>query len=378
MEEEPSNEQVFDFATHESVAISKYLRVQPFYEDLAGAVARLIQECLKKRGIKVQSVQHRAKDATGLGRKAIIPSEVDSHQPKYPDPLKQITDLAGIRVITYFPGALVDIDRLLSDEFEILEKSDKGVELIEDERFGYQSIHYLVKVSSNRVCLAEYERFSGAVAEVQVRTVLQHAWAEIEHDIQYKSSKTIPAEIRRRFMALAGMLEMADREFQAIQDADRELDDRAKTMVQQGSLGGVEITPNALKLFLDKRIGSDARISSWSYDWTVRLVKRLGFQDLKEVETAIKQYDDNQLSDLAWGTRQGQTTRFELMLLASLGELFIQRHSFKGEWFVNRNRLTLQKFINAGIKTSTYNPDQKSENGVAGCPSSDNLRQMAV
>ncbi len=294
-----------DLSLHEQAAVSAYLRIQPFYHDLASVIARLIQECLKKRNIKVHSVQFRAKDASSFGRKSAIPSEADPEKPKYSDPLKQITDLAGVRVITHFPSTLVDIDRLLSDEFDILERSDKGIELIEDEKFGYQSIHYLVRIKADRARLAEYERFAGATTEIQVRTILQHAWAEIEHDIQYKSANTIPSEIRRRFMSLAGMLEVADREFQAIQDADKELEDHAKAMVQRGNLGGIEITPNALKLFLDNRLGPDGRISDWSYDWTARMLKRLGFQDLKQVETAIAPYDDDRLSNLMWGARTG-------------------------------------------------------------------------
>jgi len=348
-----------NISSHGQAAVGHYLREQNFYEDLAEVIARLIQECLKKRLIKVHSVQYRAKDAASFGRKASIPSEIDPTKPKYERPLDQITDLAGIRVITHFPSTLDDIDQLLKDEFDVRERSDKGVELVEDEKFGYQSIHYLVRIKHDRARLAEYERFANANAEIQVRTILQHAWAEIEHDIQYKSANAIPSEIRRRFMALAGMLEIADREFQAIQDADKRLEDRAKAMVQSGSLGGVEITPNALKLFLDKRLGPDGRISDWSYDWSARLLKRLGFQDLKQVETAIAPYNDDQLSHVQWGARQGQTTRFELMLLAALGDRFIERHPWREstpEWFVNRTKGTLEKFSQAGIPTGTYSP----------------------
>jgi putative GTP pyrophosphokinase len=338
-------------------AVAAYLRVQPYYENLAAVVARVLQECLKKRDIKVHSVQHRAKDPTSFGRKASIPSEVDPIARKYSEPLKEITDLAGVRVITHFPATLAEVDRLLVEEFEIVEKSNKGLELIEEERFGYQSIHYLVRVKAERARLAEYERFAEAVVEVQVRTILQHAWAEIEHDIQYKSSKSIPSEIRRRFMALAGMLEMADREFQAIQDADKKLEDHAKAMVQSGDLGGIEITPNALKFFLDKRLGPDGRMSAWSYDWTARLLRELSFRDLKEVETAIEPYDDHRISMIAEGSRQGQTSRFELMLLAALGTRFIERHPWNEQWFVERRRHLLQKLQSAGVETSTYKID---------------------
>jgi putative GTP pyrophosphokinase len=354
MTEDDHETQPSALESHAQAAVAAYLRVQPFYENLADVVARVLQECLNRRHIKVHSVQHRAKDPSSFGHKAAIPSDVDPSSPKYGDPLNEITDLAGVRVITHFPGTLNEVDRLLSEEFDVVEKSNKGLELIEEDRFGYQSIHYLVRIKRDRARLAEYERFADAIVEIQVRTILQHAWAEIEHDIQYKSSKTIPSEIRRRFVTLAGMLEMADREFQSIQNADRELEDRAKTMVQRGELTGIEITPNALKFFLDKRLGPDGRMSDWSYDWTVRLLKQLGFHDLEEVEVAIAPYDDHELSMVAEGTRQGQLSRFELMLLAALGERFNEKHPWTDSWFVERRKRCLEKFAEAGIKLSTY------------------------
>ena len=158
-------------------------------------------------------------------------------------------------------------------------------------------------------------------------------------------------------MALAGMLEIADREFQAIQNADKELEDHAKTMVQHGNLSGIEITPNALKFFLDKRLGPDGRISSWSYDFTARLLRNLGFHDLKQVESAIAPYNDDQLSSVAQGSRQGQTSRFELMLLAALGERFFERHPWKDPWFVDTWRSYLTKFQEKGIPISNYDPE---------------------
>ena len=348
----------FDFEAHERAAVAEYLRRQPFYNDLASVVARILEECIKKNQIKIHSVQARAKDATSFGRKASTPSEDDPTRPKYPRPLEQITDLAGIRIITHVLGTLPEIDKLLHDEFDVIEQPDKGQELIEKERFGYQSIHYLVCVNPNRSRLAEYSRYKGALVEIQVRTILQHAWAEIQHDIQYKSTTAIPSEIRRRFMALAGMLEIADREFEDIQGTDQKIIDTAREMVARGELSGVEITAASLKQFLDQRMGADARISDWNYDWTARLVKTLGFSDLKQIETAIKSYDDDQLSQIAyWTGRQGQVTRFELMLLAALGELFIERHPWRtNAWFPRQEREHLQKFKENGIQTSTYDP----------------------
>src|SRR5438034_11106631 len=154
---------------------------------------------------------------------------------------------------------------MLSEEFKIVERSDMVAELIEEDRFGYQSIHYLVKLTPQRARLPEYDPFALSIAEIQVRTILQHAWAEIEHDIQYKSVETIPSSLKRRFMLLAGMLEIVDREFEAVQKEDEQLRREARVSVQQGRLDKVEITPDALRAYLDKKLGPDGRIADWAY-----------------------------------------------------------------------------------------------------------------
>lgn len=347
----------FDFRDHARASVAVYLERRSFFEDLAAVVKRIVEESLRRRGIKVHSVQARAKDPTSFGTKAATPSEADPGKPKYPKPLEQITDLAGVRVITYFPSTLVEIDRMLAEEFRVVERSDKGAVLIEEDRFGYQSIHYLVRLSAHRSRLPEYEPFAEAITEVQVRTILQHAWAEIEHDIQYKSASVIPTEIRRRFTALAGMLEVADREFQAIQDEDKRLTVEARSRVEGGQLGQVEITPDALKAFLDQRLGLDGRISAFSYDWTARLLKRLGFRTLDQVDKCIRGYDDDRLSRIVSGTRQGQTTRFEYMLLAGMGDNYIRRHIFAGEsWWGSSDRKRLATFRDQGIEVREYDP----------------------
>jgi putative GTP pyrophosphokinase len=351
------SEAPFDFKAHEQAAISDYLKHHAYFRDLATVLKRVIEESLKRRGTNVHSVESRAKDPASFGAKAAEPSENDPASPKYPKPLEQITDLAAARVITYFPSTLSEIDKMLLAEFRVVERSDKGAELLEEERFGYQSIHYLVKLSPVRARLPEYEAFAEAVAEIQVRTILQHAWAEIEHDIQYKSAEVIPAEIRRRFMALAGVLEIADREFQRIQDADKDLTAEARTRVEGGQLANVEITPDALRAFLDKKLGPDGRISAYSYNWTARLLKKLGFRTLAQVERCIRGYDDDVLSRAAWGTRQGQTARFECMLLAGMGTNFVARHIFAGQpWYGPRDVECLERFKANGIPVRDYDP----------------------
>jgi putative GTP pyrophosphokinase len=158
-------------------------------------------------------------------------------------------------------------------------------------------------------------------------------------------------------MALAGMFEIADREFQGIQDADVRLTAEARSRVEAGQLNNVEITPDALKAFLDQRIGPDGRISEYSYDWTARLLKRLGFRTLGQVEKCIRGYNDDQLSRLGAGARQGQTTRFGYMLLAGMGDNYLRRHIFSKEpWWGKSDSRALAAFRSEGVDVRCYDP----------------------
>jgi len=347
----------FDFTRHEQVAVAEYLKVFSFYQELAASAKRIADEALKRRFIQVHSIESRAKDPSSFGRKASKPSKQDPSRPMYSNPLEQITDLAAIRIITFFPRTIELIDEMVKEEFCVIEQFDKGEALLEEERFGYKSVHYLVTLNKVREGLPEYQQFKKAKIEIQVRTILQHAWAEIEHDIQYKSSASIPRDIRRRFMSLAGLLEIADREFQAIQDADRALTERAEGLINEGKLDKVEITPAALKTYLDRRLGPDGRMSEFSYDWTVRLLRKLGFISLDQVDECIRPYDHDRLSRIAFGNRQGQLSRFEYMLLAGMGERFIGRHLYAEEdWYGSSHRRILESIAKEGIEIGGYDP----------------------
>ena len=352
---EEKHEDAFDFSEHRRKAVDDYLRVRPQYQALSAAVRNILIQALKARDIKVNSVEARAKNPESFGSKAETPSEDDPGEPKYPDPLQDITDLAGIRIITFFPRTVNEIADCIRAELDILEHMDLSRTLLKEERFGYRSEHFLVRLSDSRTSLPEYEPYRGLVAEIQVRTILQHAWAEIEHDIQYKSSITTPESVRRRFMSLAGLLEIADREFQAIQDEDNSLKQRARTSVEEGSLDQVEITADALRSYLDKRIGPDARVSEFSYEWTARALRRLGFTTIHQLEKCIEGYDDDELSRIAWGRRQGPIMRLSDMLLAGMGSVFIERGTNDSDWRDVLNK-KLAKFKEHGISLREFDP----------------------
>ena len=332
VDREEEQEELFNFAEHRRTAIEEYLRVRPRYEAFAKAVREVLFQALMAKDIAVNSVEARAKEPESFGAKSETPSENDPRAPKYRHPLEDITDLAGVRVITFFPRSVEEVGNCIREEFDVLEHRDLSRTLLQEERFGYLSEHYLVRLSSERTALPEYRPHLDLVAEVQVRTILQHAWAEIEHDIQYKSSITIPNNIRRRFMALAGLLEIADREFQAIQDEDKELKEKARSSVEEGVLDQVEITADALRSYLDRKVGPDARTTDFSYEYMARVLRRLGFRTFDQVDACIEGYNDDQLSRTRWQHRQGSLRRFEDMLLAGMGTVFVERRTDRATW----------------------------------------------
>jgi ppGpp synthetase/RelA/SpoT-type nucleotidyltranferase len=149
------------------------------------------------------------------------------------DSLDQITDLAGIRIITYFEPDVNQIASIIEDEFEIQwSDSEDKRSLLDPDRFGYSSVHYIASFSEVRCALTEYRHFAGFRFEVQIRSILQHAWAEIEHDLGYKSELSIPRETRRRFSRVAGLLELADAEFTAIRSELEEYANRVAELIE--------------------------------------------------------------------------------------------------------------------------------------------------
>jgi ppGpp synthetase/RelA/SpoT-type nucleotidyltranferase len=257
--------------SHGAESVLEYRKVEGLYAAFAEKCKEILIQCIDANGLQVQSLEARAKDSESFLKKATTVSESDVNTPKYMEPLKEITDLAGVRVITYFLETVDDLDKIIDDEFRIIERLTKDKWLDSEEILGYQSVHYLICLKDNRVRLTEYKAYSDLMAEVQVRTILQHAWAKIEHDFQYKSAAALPGSIRRRFVALAGVLEIADREFQAIHYQRKELLEAATVLAAEGRLDEVELTSDSLKVYLDNRFGPDGRMGAWNYSYAVRL-----------------------------------------------------------------------------------------------------------
>jgi ppGpp synthetase/RelA/SpoT-type nucleotidyltranferase len=135
-----------------------------------------------------------------------------------------MTDLIGVRVITYYRDAVDPIVARLQQVFEINanESTDKRLAL-GLRNFGYRSVHLIARLKPSQVLTPSHQLLQKRWFEIQVRSILEHAWAEIEHEIVYKSGVAQPDAILRRFAALAGTLELLDGEFLALREMRNDL-----------------------------------------------------------------------------------------------------------------------------------------------------------
>ncbi|MBL0388019.1 (p)ppGpp synthetase [Tumebacillus sp. ITR2] len=209
-----------------SPILAEYDQEIGIYSDFKTKIEVLIQELLKQNDIHVHSITARCKDRRSLQGK------IARSDGKYSS-LNQITDIVGLRIITYYNDEVDAVAKLVEKEFELdIQNSVDKRELLDPDRFGYLSLHYVVKLPEKRLSLTEYARFVGCKAEIQIRSILQHTWAEIEHDMGYKSKQAIPKEIRRSFSRLAGLLEIADLEFTKIRDSLEEYENEVQEQIQ--------------------------------------------------------------------------------------------------------------------------------------------------
>ncbi|EKN5996071.1 hypothetical protein DVP09_21350 [Yersinia enterocolitica] len=228
------------------------------YESYSLAMKSLIDSLLLSENVNVHSISSRVKERRSLELKMGVK---DSYKE-----IEDITDIVGVRIITHYSDDVDIIANVIESEFFIDKNNsiDKRASL-EPDRFGYLSLHYIVSLGDNRGSLAEYKNYKDIKFEIQIRSILQHAWAEIEHDTGYKSTVSVPKEIRRKFSILAGLFELADAEFISIRNyLDKykiEVQSKIRTDLESMPLDKVTLTEYAENSIvvqdIIKRIGSE-------------------------------------------------------------------------------------------------------------------------
>jgi predicted RNase H-like nuclease/ppGpp synthetase/RelA/SpoT-type nucleotidyltranferase len=302
-------------------AVRTYAAMQPELRRATDRYVALVTRLLDDAGINYLSVTGRAKSVASFAAKA---DRTVEGVPLFRDPLEEITDQVGVRVITYLRSDVTAVADLLGDQLEVLDDRDMGQETARQGRFGYASRHLLVRVEPDRGAAAESLR--GRRAQVQVRTVLQHAWAEFEHAIRYKG--TIPEEhapgLDRRFTLAAGLLELADREFSMIRDqlqatvSDRPVDVDASDP---------RIAAEDLATFLAGRYADAGWSRTDHYAWVSGLLLELGITSLDELAGLLTSVDSAAINArMDYRYPPGAVRRLDDALLAVFGPAYLELH----------------------------------------------------
>jgi putative GTP pyrophosphokinase len=255
------------------------------YDALGRIVVSSLYSLLGAEGIPVLNVGYRVKDTESFIAKI--------KKKRYMSPESECTDILGVRIITYIES---DVDRaseiltrcFLVDRTRSLDKRA----LLEVDRVGYRSVHFIASLGEARCDLPEFSRFRSTFFEVQVRTVLQHAWAEIEHDRNYKIPTSLPPELERRLFLVAGVLELADREFNSLAS---DIDTYSSSVAKQAKGGDWDIDVNtpSLLVFCDslrarfKNAKIEKARDQSSYDELVQELRDYGVKKLSDIEPLV-------------------------------------------------------------------------------------------
>jgi predicted RNase H-like nuclease/ppGpp synthetase/RelA/SpoT-type nucleotidyltranferase len=288
-------------------AVRTYSEQYPALVAASSAAATQIGSILDEAGINYLTITGRAKGIASFAEKA---TRTEQGRPLYADPLRDIGDTLGIRVITYVRDDVEAVAALLAEQLPVLDDRDFGELTASQGRFGYASRHLQVEID-------------GRVVQVQLRTVLQHAWAEFEHDIRYKGTVPVEhaSEFDRRFTLAAGLLELADQEFSAIRERLR----GAPPTETEGD--DPRIAPGELAAFLAGQYADAGWSRTDHYAWISGLLLELGITTLVELAELLRATDEAAISArMDYRYPPGAVRRLDDALLSAYGERYVALH----------------------------------------------------
>ena len=261
-----------------------YSKVKTKYDTLGINLAQALELFLNENDIKVLSVSYRIKDKDSFVEK------ID--RKKYEKPFDEIEDICGIRIICYYQSDVDKIAEIISNEFEVLENQDKE-ELLEADQFGYRSTHFIVKIKKGWLQAPNYRGLEDLKAEIQIRTVLMHAWAEIEHKLAYKKASHVPKQFKRKLSRISAKLEEADEQFEELRNQINSYKEDIIEITKEETIKATKIDLNldSLQAFLDTAFPDRRK----SISLTTNLLDEylafgIGLNELKDSYERVKNY----------------------------------------------------------------------------------------
>lgn len=177
--------------------ITKFEKNQPLYEDFCLAIDKMLRDLLDENKYKYQ-IYHRVKSIDRLREKIIR----KKREKKLYKNLSDIGDLAGIRIVFYLES---EKEKFIND----LQKEIPNIVSIEEfkKTNGYRAKHVIVRLGAKRLELSEYKKFRGLRCEIQLLSIFNHVWAELEHDWLYKNMHNLKTKNPGRYKILQKQME---------------------------------------------------------------------------------------------------------------------------------------------------------------------------
>ena len=260
------------------------------YEDIEDIIDEQLHKILLNN-LSLVHVMHRIKTIDSIKGKLV--RKPDLYSTPY-----EIYDILGFRIICYFSND-VDLDaKLISENFKVdWNRSKDKRKLIDAKSFGYVALHYVCALPE------EYGELSSLWFEIQIKTILQHSWAEIEHDLGYKTEFEVPRNIRRSFSKAASLLETADDIFSEIRKELNEYSINVKQNVANQNLDELFFDKISLTEFTSHNKAyrnllneiaaiTNARILEQSPESQLPLIEFLGINSLGDMVKLIEEQHD--------------------------------------------------------------------------------------
>lgn len=319
------------------------------YPNAAADFLGAIEDVLSDAGLTYDHVTARVKEWRSLRSKSR--KRRPDGMLMYPHPWQDIHDLIGVRVTTYHSTEIPRIIEALTEVFEVRRSVDKTAQTRVSGSFGYGSHHLILRVPPARVTPV-LQAYAGREFEVQIRTVLQHAWAEFEHDIRYKrrgNTGKLAPEVDRAFTLAAGLIELADQQFDLIAAQQSATDTTAP--IDLDVKFTAETLPGIIALLHGNTI-PQSRLEH--YHWLEELLHAHGLTTVAQLTELMSPANLERVKTALHYTFQpGQVRIIDDLLLAAFGEEHIAKTGTTGKFPAQRparlrHRLALINAAQAG------------------------------
>jgi len=158
---------------------------------------------------RIDRITARAKSPTRFIDKA--GKTRDDGQPKYADPLNQIQDQIGVRIVTFYKSEIELLSNKIKDYISPIEEQDVFPE--SENEFGYEGKHYILFVPTELFTPEIPKELCPEIFELQIKTLFEHSWAEANHDLAYKPESELTFEQKRKIAFTAAQAWGADNIF---------------------------------------------------------------------------------------------------------------------------------------------------------------------